>query len=88
MWYPGLMDYLQQHDRKAALRSAYFSIGETESKTRNPVLQTGRDCTEQIAQAYRQAGIPSTFELNPGNHFQDPELRLAKGICQVLKLTD
>jgi hypothetical protein len=29
-------------------------------------------------------GIPSKFELNPGNHFKNPPLRVVKGIHWLL----
>ncbi|SDB11638.1 hypothetical protein [Butyrivibrio sp. INlla16] len=29
--------------------------------------------------------IETTFEMNPGNHFKDADLRLAKGIAWILK---
>ena len=33
-----------------------------------------------------ERGIPSKFELNPGNHFKNPPLRVVKGINWLLQL--
>ena len=40
--------------------------------------------TRLLCNSYSEHGIQTTFELNPGNHFQDAELRLAKGIAWML----
>jgi hypothetical protein len=32
-----------------------------------------------------ELGIRSTFELNPGNHFKDAPLRMAKGIAWMIR---
>ena len=61
----------------------YLSLGVKEKKTRHPLLKTVQDNTEAIAKHYRQLGIEVTFELNPGNHFQDAPFRSAKGIIAI-----
>ena len=40
--------------------------------------------TAELHEYYRSPGIDTVFELNPGNHFQNPADRLAKGIALVL----
>ncbi len=40
--------------------------------------------TRLLCKSYSAHGIKTAFELNPGNHFQDVELRLAKGIAWML----
>lgn len=61
----------------------YLSMGDKEKKTRHPLLRTVQDNTEALVKHYRQLGIGVTFELNPGNHFQDAALRSAKGIIAI-----
>lgn len=40
---------------------------------------------EQRKRGCVNLGIETTFEMNPGNHFKDADLRLAKGIAWMLK---
>ena len=47
-------------------------------------MKTVRENTEAIAAYYKAAGLQVTWELNPGNHFRDAELRIAKGIAAIL----
>ena len=63
----------------------YFSLGDTEAKTRNEVLKTVRDNTEEIVRYYKETGLNVVYELNPGNHFKDAEIRSAKGIIALLR---
>ncbi len=41
--------------------------------------------TEELLDYFRSLGIPCKYELNPGNHFQDVNLRCAKGILELLR---
>ena len=41
--------------------------------------------TEELLEYFRSLGIPCIYELNPGNHFQDVNLRCAKGILELLR---
>jgi hypothetical protein len=38
-----------------------------------------------MADLMASRGIPSKFELNPGNHFKNPPLRVAKGLKWLLQ---
>lgn len=80
MWYPGWLEYAREHELAAPLLGAYLSVGEQESTARNAVLQTVGERTRAMAALLAERGIPSKFELNPGNHFKNPPLRVAKGI--------
>lgn len=85
MWFPGFNDFASSHDLAASPSKVYLSLGDREAKTRNPVMATVQDNTEKMAQLFRDRGVDVTYELNPGNHFQEPELRMAKGICGILR---
>ena len=37
-----------------------------------------------LVDRYTQLDIPTVFESNPGNHFRDVDLRMAKGIAWLL----
>jgi phosphohistidine phosphatase SixA len=49
------------------------------------LLSTVEDKTGKVYDQYKNKGIETTFEMNPGNHFTDADLRLAKGIAWILK---
>ncbi|MBQ3729270.1 MAG: hypothetical protein II903_07205 [Spirochaetales bacterium] len=85
MWFPLFIDFASSHDLTASPSKVYLSLGDREAKTRNPVMATVQDNTEKMAQLFRDRGVDVTYELNPGNHFQEPELRMAKGICGILR---
>lgn len=84
MWYPGWLEYAKEHETVAPLQGIYLSVGDKESTSRNAVLQTVGERTRAMADLMAERGIPSKFELNPGNHFKNPPLRVAKGINWLL----
>ena len=43
------------------------------------------DDTRAMEALLVERGIPTTLELNPGNHFQHPEQRCAKGFTWCLE---
>ena len=84
LWYPDFREYAFSHEMKRKPDRLYLSLGDKEAKTRNQYLKTVQENTELIAEHYREAGIDVTFEMNPGNHFRDAELRSAKGILAIV----
>lgn len=86
MWYPGWLEYAREHQLAAPLQGAYLSVGEQESTARNAVLQTVGERTQAMAALLAERGIPTKFELNLGNHFKNPPLRVVKGIHWLLQL--
>ena len=84
LWFPGFGGFVRSHDMKRAPEKLYLSLGDKEAKTRNPYLKTVQENTEAAVQLYRDRGLDVTWELNPGNHFRDAELRSAKGILGIL----
>ena len=84
MWYPGWLEYVAEHQLVADVQGIYLSVGDKESTSRNAVLQTVGERTQAVAALMGERGIPSKFELNPGNHFKNPPLRVAKGIHWLL----
>ena len=85
MWYPGWLEYASEHEPAVPLHGVYLSVGEQESTSRNAVLHTVGERTRAVANLMAERGIPSKFELNPGNHFKNPPLRVAKGIKWLLE---
>ncbi len=84
LWFPDFPAFVRSHTPKKSPDCIYFSLGDKEHKTRNPFLQTVRQNTEEMEDFYKQQGIATTFQLNPGNHFQDAALRTAAGIRWIL----
>lgn len=84
LWYPGLRAYLQAHAPRRRPDCLYFSLGDREQRTRNPVLKTVQQDTEAIADFYRRQGIPTVFALNPGGHTRQSARRTAAALCWLL----
>ena len=84
MWYPNWLEYAREHKLATPLQGVYLSVGEQESTSRNAVLQTVGARTQAMADVLAERGVPTKFELNPGNHFKNPPLRVAKGLKWLL----
>ena len=80
LWFPGFKEYVLSHAPLRRPDCVYFSLGDRESKTRNPVLRTVQENTETLCEFYRSQGIRTTFQLNPGGHHDHPAQRTAAGI--------
>ena len=87
MWYPEWLEFAQEHEPAVALQGLYLSVGEQESTSRNAVLHTVGERTQALADLMAGRGMNVKFELNPGNHFKNPPLRVAKGIKWLLDNT-
>ena len=84
LWFPGMKEYIFSHEPKRQPDCVYFSLGDKESKTRNPVLRSVRQNTEEIQSFYQDKGINTIFQLNPGNHYDHAAERTAAGIAWLL----
>ena len=85
LWFPGMRNFCKENTMKILPEKLYLSIGDQESRTRHPILKTMQKNTEELLGYFRSLGIPCKYELNPGNHFQDVNLRCAKGISELLQ---
>ena len=84
LWFPGFKEYIFFHEPKRRPDCIYFSLGDKEAKTRNPVLKTVQENTEEIQTFYQNKGIDTVFQLNPGNHFVQGVERTTAGIEWLL----
>lgn len=84
LWFPGMKEYIFTHEPKRWPECFYFSLGDKESKTRNPFLRSVRQNTEEIHAFYQSKGIDTAFQLNPGNHYNHAVERTAAGVCWLL----
>ena len=85
MWFPGFSEYAEKNGLCRKPDKVYFSLGDKEAHTRNSLLSTVEDKTREIYGYYKNKGIDTVFEMNPGNHFKDADMRLAKGIAWIIK---
>ncbi|MBQ6559652.1 MAG: hypothetical protein IJL85_02380 [Erysipelotrichaceae bacterium] len=83
VWFSGFLDYAKENTIRA--QKIYLSLGDKEHKTRNPVMATVRDNITELYEYYQQKGYDCMLEFNPGNHFTDPWLRMAKGFSCLIK---
>ena len=84
LWFYDFIEYCKRNDCRKLPDKIYFSLGNKEANTRNPVLKTVEDNTRELAEYFKKLGSEVIFELNPGNHFTDTILRSAKGIKAIL----
>ena len=84
LWFPGFKEYIFSHEPKRRPECIYFSLGDKEAKTRNPVLKTVQENTEEIRAFYKSKGIDTEFQLNLGNHFVHEIERTVAGIQWLL----
>ena len=84
LWFPGFKEYIFSHEPKRRPDCIYFSLGDKEAKTRNPILKTVQENTEKIQTFYQNKGIDTVFQLNPGNHFVQGIERTIAGIQWLL----
>lgn len=84
LWFDGFLDYVAANAPSDGLRRVYLSLGDREKNTRNPRMAVVEERTRQAGELLRAKGIPVTFELNPGGHFQDVTTRIARGINAVM----
>ncbi|MEE0955078.1 MAG: alpha/beta hydrolase [Eubacterium sp.] len=85
VWYPDFKEFFLGHDFKKTPVAAYFSLGNKESKSRNPYLQMTEPNIKALSEECIKRGVKSIYEENPGSHFRDSDLRTAKGIAWVLR---
>ena len=84
LWFSDFIEYCKRNEYKRLPDKIYFSLGDKEANTRNPVLKTVEDNTRELSEYFKKLGSEVIFELNQGNHFTDTILRSAKGIKAIL----
>lgn len=84
LWFPAMKEYIFSHKPKCRPDCMYFSLGDKESKTRNPVLRSVRQNTEEIQAFYQAGGIDTVFQLDPGNHYGHATECTTAGITWLL----
>jgi len=81
VWFPHWLDYVK--DKKIS-KPVYLSLGTKEEKVRNKTMaQVGDNIREYYNILSKQTKC--ILEWNPGNHFIDSDIRMAKGIIWLLR---
>lgn len=84
LWYPDFTGYAAANEFARKPACAYFSLGSKEARTPSRLLRNVAQGTHDIVELFEARGVPTVFEQNPGNHFKEPALRMAKGIAWAL----
>ena len=84
VWFPGWDSYMTSHSIQAL--QVYLSLGDKEEKTKNKVMsKVGENIRLQYELLCNENTVKAcTLEWNPGNHFADSEIRMAKGFTWLL----
>ena len=83
IWFPKFTEYMKAHEIKCP--AVYLSLGDKEEKTRNLVMASVGEKIRQVYGLLKERGTDCTLEWNPGNHFRDPEWRMAKAFTWVME---
>ena len=81
VWFPGFYDYISNNTIHA--QSVYLSLGKKEEKTRNTLMVSVGNVMRDIYSLISQE-IDAIMEWNDGNHFKEPDLRMAKGFSWLI----
>ena len=88
LWYPGFRDYIAGHELIDETK-VYLSLGNKEEKSKDKTLASVGYITREMSVFFNHAvkdGVLKDFkyEIEEGNHFKQPQIRLAKGIAWLL----
>ena len=78
-WFPGYLESLKEIVLPEQIHSLYFSIGEEEGNTKNPYLAKSVSSIHEVYEKVKNQ-VPTQFVLEKGNHFNDPDGRLMRGL--------
>ena len=83
VWFPGWMEYEQQHPIQA--QRVYLSLGDKEEHTKNAVMAAVGDNIRTLHSRLIERGADCTLEWNSGGHFKDADLRTARAFQWVME---
>lgn len=83
VWYKGWIEYVAAG--KPLSEKIYLSLGDTEEKTKHQILsKIGDNIRKQHEILENSGNVKTVLEWNEGNHFQNPDIRTAKGFLWVM----
>ena len=83
LWYPGFKEYIFNTPLNKKINKIYLSLGDKEKISKNKLMAQVEENTLEIYDHLNKE-TDVYFEFNEGNHFKDPDKRLAKGIAYIL----
>ena len=83
VWYKRWIEYVETE--KPLSEKIYLSLGDTEEKTKHQILsKIGDNIRKQHEILENSENVKTVLEWNEGNHFQNPDIRTAKGFLWVM----
>ncbi len=83
VWYKKWIEYVEAE--KPLSEKIYLSLGDTEEKTKHQILsKIGDNIRKQHEILENSGNVKTVLEWNEGNHFQNPDIRTAKGFLWVM----
>lgn len=83
VWYPQWTGYIEGKEMRS--KAVYLSLGDRESRTKNPVMVHVDDAIRRQQQLLAAQGVATILEWTPGGHFVDSEKRMAKAFAWAIK---
>ena len=80
VWYPDFTEFCEKTEMKSMPETIYLSIGDRERYTKNPYVKQVEERMKTLYELFKRQNRRVCFEKNPGNHFKEADIRLAKGI--------
>ena len=84
VWFPGFLPFAAEQPIRS--KAVYLSLGDREERTRNPAMRRVGDCIRELYALYgERPGVHTALEWNEGNHFRDPDLRMARAFLWTMR---
>lgn len=83
VWFTGFIEYMK--DTHINCNKVYLSLGDKESKTRNPIMATVADKITEAHNILKASRVDTILEWNQGNHFKDLGIRIGKAFAWILE---
>lgn len=84
LWYPLFSEFVEKNEVLQGIFTFYMSLGDKEKKKSNKIMSEVETNSLIIFERIKPQFNNSKFEFNPGNHFKDEDLRIAKCISYLL----
>lgn len=85
-WYEGWTDYVASLKLDKQGCSAFFSLGNRESKAREKILHSVQCNTNLTVRALESWGVRVQHHLVPGGHFDNVAQRVGEGLTALAKM--
>ena len=86
VWFDGWTEFMKENCPAKGFVRAYLSVGDREARTRNLRLASVEECARKAREILVSQDHEAIFELNPGNHFFEPDKRLARGMDALFEM--